>query len=170
MLGSSSDKSRVNGKDRLQEQPENGRGERSQPSRRERPLSTLPIVLTVMGDCARIEGKFEIPNSIMIECEIEGELTVGGNLIVGEKGVVNADVQTVNALIEGKYQGNLKATGTVEIAATSEVSGSIEADCLIIVRGASFTGNVTRPDGEEPSAAPIKRLEAALATNQPTGT
>ncbi len=28
----------------------------------------------------------------------------------------------------------------------------------------------SRPDGEEPSAAPIKRLEAALATNQPTGT
>ncbi len=28
----------------------------------------------------------------------------------------------------------------------------------------------SRPDGQEPSAAPIKRLEAALATNQPTGT
>ena len=50
---------------------------------------------------------------------------VGGKLVIGEKGVVNANVQTVDAIIMGHYDGNMIATGNVEITATGRVSGNI---------------------------------------------
>jgi cytoskeletal protein CcmA (bactofilin family) len=109
-------------------------------------------LLTVVGDHAKMEGKFDIADSIQIECEVGGELKVGGKLVIGEKGVVNANVETVDAIIMGHYDGNMTATGNVEIAATGRVSGNIKTDSLVISKGGFFNGNIAKIHGE-PNAA-----------------
>ena len=109
-------------------------------------------LLTIDGESAKMEGKFDITDSIQIECEVGGELKVGGKLVIGEKGVVNANVQTVDAIILGHYDGNMTATGNVEIAATGRVSGNIKTDSLVISKGGFFNGNITKIHGE-PDAA-----------------
>ena len=115
-------------------------------------LSAPPVtLLTVVGDTAKIEGKFQIADSIQIECEMGGELQVGGKLIIGKKGVVNANVETVDAVIRGHYDGNMTATGNVEIAATGRVRGNIKTDSLVISKGGCFRGNVAKIN-EEPAA------------------
>ena len=101
-------------------------------------------LLTVIGDTAKMEGKFDIADSIQIECEMGGELKVGGKLVIGEKGVVNANVETVDAIIMGHYDGNMVATGNVEITTTGRVSGNIQTDSLVISKGGFFNGNVTK--------------------------
>ena len=101
-------------------------------------------LLTIVGQQARVEGKFEIADSIQIECEVGGEMTVGGKLVIGERGVVTADVRTVDAVIKGRYDGNMVATGNVEIAVTGRVSGNIETDSLVISQGGFFNGNVAK--------------------------
>ena len=107
--------------------------------------SATPItLLTVVGETAKFEGKFEVADSIQIECEIGGELRVGGKLVIGEKGVVNANVETVDAIIMGHYDGNMTASGNVEIAATGRVSGNIKTDSLVISKGGFFNGNVSK--------------------------
>jgi cytoskeletal protein CcmA (bactofilin family) len=58
--------------------------------------------------------------------------------------VVTADVRTVDAIIMGQYEGNMVATGNVEIAATGRVSGNIETDSLVISKGGFFNGNVLK--------------------------
>jgi cytoskeletal protein CcmA (bactofilin family) len=101
-------------------------------------------LLTIVGEHAKMEGKFDIADSIQIECEVGGELNVGGKLVIGEKGVVNANVQTVDAVIMGVYEGNMVATGNVEIATTGRVSGNIRTDSLVISKGGFFNGNVVK--------------------------
>jgi len=93
--------------------PENGK-----------PAASPVALLTVIGERARMEGKFDIADSIHVECEIGGELNVGSKLVIGEKGVVHAKVQTVDAIIMGHYEGTMVATGNVEITATGRVSGN----------------------------------------------
>jgi len=107
-------------------------------------------LLTVVGEHARMEGKFDITDSIQVECEVGGELNVGGKLVIGEKGVVNANVKTVDAIIMGHYEGNMIATGNVEIAETGRVSGNIQTDSLVISKGGFFNGNITKMN-EAPS-------------------
>src|SRR5262249_18635227 len=102
-------------------------------------------LLTIVGETARIEGKFEIADSIEIECEIGGELSGGRKLVISEKGVVRDSVQTVDAVIHGVYEGTMVATGEVEIASTGRVNGQIETDSLVIAKDGVFTGNVTKP-------------------------
>src|SRR3989441_13077893 len=102
-----------------------------------KPGSAVPL-LTVVGDRARMEGKFDIADSIQIECEIGGEMNVGGKLVIGGKGVVNANVRTVDAIIMGHYEGNMIATGNVEITETGRGSGNITTDSLVISEGGFF--------------------------------
>jgi cytoskeletal protein CcmA (bactofilin family) len=114
--------------------------------------ATPVTLLTVVGETAKMEGKFDVADSIQIECQVGGELRVGGKLVIGEKGVVNANVCTVDAFIMGHYDGNMTATGNVEIAASGRVSGNIKTDSLVIFKGGFFNGNVTKIN-EEPLAS-----------------
>src|SRR2546426_4955507 len=113
-----------------------------------KPATPVPL-LTVVGDHARMEGKFEIADSIQIECEVGGELNVGVKLVIGGKGAVNANVKTVDAIIMGRYEGNMVATGDVEITETGRVNGNIQTDSLVISKGGFFNGNVTKMRSEE---------------------
>lgn len=101
-------------------------------------------LLTITGNSAKLEGKFDITDSIQIECEIGGELKVGGKLVIGHRGAVHADVQTVDAIIHGEYEGNMVATGSVEISPTGRADGNIETNSLVISKGGFFNGNVAK--------------------------
>ena len=145
---------------------------RNQPNRPTEPLterddegSTMTL-LTIRGDHAKIEGKFEIADSLEIQCEVGGELEVGGKLVIGERGVVTADVQTVDAVIMGSYEGNMVATGNVEIAATGHVTGNLQTDSLVISRGGFFNGNVTKIKEAEAGRSFVieERFEARFET------
>src|SRR5712664_3358042 len=119
-----------------------------------KPVNPITL-LTVVGDHARMEGKFDIADSIQIECEVGGELNVGGKLVIGEKGVVSANVQTVDAIIMGHYEGNMTATGNVEITETGRVSGNITTDSLVISKGGFFNGNVTKMNDSSNGQRPV---------------
>ena len=101
-------------------------------------------LLTVLGESARLEGKFTIGDSIQIECEVAGEINVEGRFVIADKGIVRADVNTVDAVIRGHYEGKMVATGNVEITSTGRVSGNIETDSLVISKGGLFNGNVSK--------------------------
>lgn len=112
-------------------------------------------LLTVVGSDAKLEGKFEIADSIQIECEIGGQLKVGSKLVIGERGSVHADVQTVDAIIHGEYEGNMVATGSVEITPTGRVDGNIETNSLVISKGGFFNGNVSKIKETEEGKPPV---------------
>jgi cytoskeletal protein CcmA (bactofilin family) len=139
----------------------NAKGRSARPSRSEaaarleEPTPTAPTtLLAIVGQQSRVEGKFEVADSIEIECENGGELTVGGRLVIGEQGVVSADVHTVDAVIKGRYDGNMVATGNVEITATGRVSGNIETDSLVISQGGFFNGTVAKIREQDAHAGP----------------
>jgi cytoskeletal protein CcmA (bactofilin family) len=119
-------------------------------------------LLTITGDSAVLDGKFKISQAIEIDCELKGKLTVDGKLTIQGNGFVNADVKTIEAEIIGKYEGNMEASGNVEIKETGIVVGNIKTDSLIINKGGIFSGNVTRMS-EEPVASKKKgKTDAAI--------
>ena len=121
------------------------KGEKGQPA-------NPTVLLTIVGDRARMEGKFDIADSMQIECEIVGEVNVGGKLVIGQKGAVNANVRTVDAIIVGQYEGTMVATGTVEVTPTGRLTGRVETDSLMISHGGFFNGNVIKIKDREQEA------------------
>jgi len=124
-------------------------------------------LLTITGDSAVLDGKFKISQSIEIDCELKGKLTVDGKLTIQGNGFVSADVKTIEAEIIGKYEGNMEASGNVEIKETGIAVGNIKTDSLIINKGGVFSGNVTRMT-EEPVAAKKKGKTGTNASTAET--
>src|SRR2546428_5024721 len=88
-----------------------------------KPATPVPL-LTVVGDHARMEGKFEIADSIQIECEVGGELNVGVKLVIGGEGAVNARPQTGGRAVTGRHQGH---TVGARPAVVTETGGGTDA-------------------------------------------
>ncbi|MBM3701265.1 MAG: polymer-forming cytoskeletal protein [Actinobacteria bacterium] len=107
------------------------------------------VLLTIMGDSAVLDGKFKISQSIDIDCEVRGKLNVDGKLTIQKNGLVSADVKTTDAEIIGTYEGNMEASGVVEIKEIGIAIGNMKTDSLIINKGGIFSGNVTRMSGDE---------------------
>jgi cytoskeletal protein CcmA (bactofilin family) len=117
-------------------------------------------LLTIIGNKARVEGKLDVSQSIEIGCEVVGELIVDGQMVIQKEGVVSADVTTIDAKIIGKFEGNLKGTGKIEITDTGIVDGNIKTDSLIINEGGIFSGKVTRiTQSEEKDKKKLKSKE-----------
>ena len=138
-------------------------GQLPEPSPQVNGTASPLALLTIVGETAKMEGKFLIADSIQIECEVGGELNVGGKLVIGERGVVNADVETVDAVILGVYEGNMVATGNVEIATTGRVTGNIRTDSLVISKGGFFNGNVIRIKDVEAPSSQVYMLDEKVA-------
>ena len=121
-------------------------------------------LLTITGDSAVVEGKFIISKSIEIDCEVRGQLDVEGQIIIQRDGFVSADIKTIDAKVIGYYEGNIEASGNLEIKETGIVKGTIKTDSLIINKGGIFSGNVSRiSDSGEVSKKKVKSGESNLS-------
>ena len=114
------------------------------------------ILLTIFGDSAKVEGNFKISDSLEIDCDVKGQLDVDGKIVIQKDGYVNADVKTIDAEVIGRYDGNMEATGIVEIKETGTVRGNVKTDSLMINKGGIFAGSVTRLSEEEKAAGKSK--------------
>lgn len=65
-----------------------------------------------------------------------------GRVTVAASGHVNADIEASEISIDGNVQGNLMATESVRLGATSHVQGSILTRRITIEDGASLRGKV----------------------------
>lgn len=104
---------------------------------------------TVIGPSVKVKGDFNSQGNIIVEGMVDGNLKTAGNLEVGEKAKVTANVEAREAKIGGEIRGNVKTKGFLEITATAKIFGDIEAASLSIERGATFNGKCVMPTGPE---------------------
>ena len=85
-------------------------------------------------------GTLRFKESFRIDGKFTGKILNGENLIVGETGEVNADIEVRNVSINGRVNGNVTAKDRAEVFANGRVSGKMVTPKLIIEEGAFFQG------------------------------
>ena len=98
--------------------------------------------LTVIAEGVTIEGKVNSPGSTRIDGTVKGEIVSDKEVTIGKEGRVNANIQTRNAVIAGSFNGEMNATGEVEISSTGKFIGNlIQKEALLtIAKGGLFKG------------------------------
>lgn len=86
-------------------------------------------------------GEISFSNSIRIDGKFKGKILSGASLIVGENGVVEADVEVDNISVNGILKGTLKAHEKIEIFSKGKVTGELITPKLIIEEDAFFQGS-----------------------------
>jgi len=78
--------------------------------------------------------------NLRINGTFEGVLNTKGNLMIGEKAVVNADITGDSIMIAGKVTGNITAFKDLKLISPARVIGDIRSPLLSIAEGAIFDG------------------------------
>jgi cytoskeletal protein CcmA (bactofilin family) len=96
-----------------------------------------------------IKGTIKFGEAIRIDGKFDGELiTDNGELTVGKTGSVKANIKVKNAVIEGRVDGNVKASDKVELKQKAQLIGDLQAKILVIEEGVVFVGKCNvNPEG-----------------------
>ena len=100
------------------------------------------LVSTVIGEEASIKGVIHTQRSIRIEGTIEGEINSQGEVHIGEKSHVKANIIGKTVIVSGEVIGNIEAIKGLQICKTGKVYGNISGDQLIIEEGGIYKGKV----------------------------
>ena len=95
----------------------------------------------IIGQGVKIKG--EILNADEIQIDGSADVTLNtDNLIVGSTGEARGNLETHNADVWGKIDGDLKVNGTLTVQEDGEVSGNVEYESVQIKLGGKIKGEI----------------------------
>jgi cytoskeletal protein CcmA (bactofilin family) len=115
-------------------------------------------VHTLLGKGSEFEGKLSFEGQVRIDGKYSGQISTRDVLVIGEGARVNAEISAGTVIINGQVEGNIKATGMVELHPPAKVKGSIETPALSMDKGVIFEGsckmeNLQGKGGQPPAPA-----------------
>jgi cytoskeletal protein CcmA (bactofilin family) len=99
-----------------------------------------------IGKTIVIRGEVKGNEDLVVDGRVEGTVSLSeSRLTIGPSANVAADLSAKDILVLGKVQGNLLASGRVELRAGCVVEGDICALRLAVEDNAAFCGKVDLP-------------------------
>ncbi len=104
--------------------------------------------LARIGKTVVIRGEVKGSEDLIVDGQVEGTVSLAENrLTIGPNANVKADLSAKDVLILGHVQGNIVATGRVELRAGCMVEGDVKAMRLAVEDNAVFRGRVDLSQG-----------------------
>ncbi len=101
---------------------------------------------------ASFEGKLTFSGTLRIDGQLRGEARSQGRLVVGEPGIVQADIEVGELLVLGTVVGAVRAQGAVRVAATGRLEGDVSAPIFSVEDGGYVEARI-RMKETSPAAA-----------------
>lgn len=95
-----------------------------------------------IGSSVTVTGQISGNQDLVVEGRIEGRVGLDSRLVVESGGVVEAEIEVVEADIHGAVKGDVFAKKLVTLHQSARVMGNITASHVVLVQGAQFTGNI----------------------------
>ena len=90
---------------------------------------------TIIGKGASVQGDIEVSRSMMIEGKVEGNIKVGGQLILTKEAYVKGDVECDELVADGTIEGKVIARSRAEIQKHGKIIGEIHCKLLVVEEG-----------------------------------
>lgn len=98
--------------------------------------------LTIIAPGTRLEGALISSGVVKIEGTVAGTVRAERQVLVARGGVVEGDIQTVEAVIGGRVQGEIIASERVEVQGGAAVHGDVSTRSLVVQEGGEINGLV----------------------------
>jgi cytoskeletal protein CcmA (bactofilin family) len=118
-----------------------------------------------IGKSVVIRGEVKGSEDLFVDGRIEGTISLSeSRLTIGPNAVLAADLTAKDVLVLGQVQGNVIATGRVELRAGCQLIGDVRALRLAIEDNAVFRGKVDLTQGATGAAGGAPKTAEAGAT------
>ncbi|MFC1665355.1 polymer-forming cytoskeletal protein [Pseudomonadota bacterium] len=122
---------------------------------------------TLLGKGLVLSGEVNFSGGLQVDGNVKGSLKASGDsepgqLIVGETGQVEGNIDAPEIVINGTVKGNVYSTKSINLGITAVIDGDISYQNLEISRGAVVNGKLLRNVAERETAVP----EVAFSSSQ----
>ena len=99
---------------------------------------------------SHIQGELHFEDTFRLDGKVRGRVISRGDLVIGEKGEVEGEIDVARVFVSGVARGSIKASERVEITANGKVHADLQTRALTIEDGAVYEGRCTmsRESGE----------------------
>jgi cytoskeletal protein CcmA (bactofilin family) len=120
---------------------------------------------TVLTSDCEFKGALAFSGELELHGRLEGTIeSEGGALTVGEQALIKAEIKVNDVLIYGKVQGNIYATGRIELRGKAEVYGDLYSNRLAMDDGVVFVGRSNALNGKNQPAGDFSKMFTRLGT------
>jgi cytoskeletal protein CcmA (bactofilin family) len=122
-----------------------------------------------IGKSVIIKGELSGSEDLYVDGVVEGTIELHGNsLVVGPNGQVRANINAKGVVVQGKVEGNIRASERAELHKTAVITGDIVTRRIAIEEGAYFRGKVDIQKEAAADAPPVAaKLEPKVEAKLP---
>ncbi len=123
---------------------------------------------SLLSKNVKIEGEIQGPENLHVEGYIKGSIKLSGDIFVCNTGIVEADVEAKNIVIQGEVTGNVLARQQLEIHPSGKLIGDCSAVSIDIKEGAVFEGRsiMIKSPGSSAGSSASGNIPASPASKQ----
>jgi cytoskeletal protein CcmA (bactofilin family) len=117
-----------------------------------------------IGKSVQIRGELTGSEDLYLDGEIEGTIDLRDHsLIIGPNGKIKAGITARDLVVHGKVEGNVTATGRVELRKSCTLIGDVRTQRIVIEDGAFFKGaiDIQEKDAKAESRKPMAAAASA---------
>ena len=123
-----------------------------------------------IGKSVVIKGELSGSEDLYVDGTVEGTIMLqGNNLVIGPNGHVHADVNAKGVVVQGKLEGNIRASERAELRKSAVIVGDIATQRIAIEDGAYFKGKVDiQKEVAKPNSVPNRTVQQGDVKSTPT--
>ncbi|SRR5579883_589409 len=122
-----------------------------------------------IGKSVQIRGEVKGSEDLLVDGVVEGTITLSeSRLTIGPNAKVQANVSARDVVVIGSLNGDIHASGRVELRSGANLTGDIHAARLSIEENALFSGKVDLV--QPPQGGPDRAAVPAASASGKTGT
>lgn len=96
---------------------------------------------SLIGKKAIIEGNISGKGNYKIDGTINGDISIKGDLVLGEKSSVTGNITATNIIVAGKVSGDIEAKSMLVLKNSSTVTGNQKCAKINIEDGSNIVGS-----------------------------
>ena len=125
---------------------------------------------TVLTADCEFKGALAFSGELQLHGRLEGTIeSEGGSLMIGEEAMIKAEIRVNDVQIHGKVQGNVYATGRIELRGKAEVYGDLHTNRLAMDDGVVFVGRSNTLSGKNQPASDFSKMFTRLGVASKNG-
>jgi cytoskeletal protein CcmA (bactofilin family) len=108
------------------------------------------------------EGKLSFKDTVRIDGHFSGQITSENTLVVGESGVIEADIRSQTVIVSGTIHGNVTAAKRIILHKTARVDGDVDAPSLVMEEGAVLNGKLNMASAPPKKPLQLKAMDGGV--------
>ena len=95
---------------------------------------------SLLSEKVKIEGEIQGNEDLHVEGHFKGSIKITGDIFIGPTGIVEADIEADNIIVQGQISGNVLARKQLQLQSSGRLLGDCAALTIDIKEGALFEG------------------------------